>query len=137
MNQLSEEQFLKETLDSFKTELKKRINEIPSVAQWIKLITKRRVNEEFDGVSEKEFLLCYATSIKKCQPYVPISGGNVIDLIANWKGSGFFFNLSLVKNNKTVLDINFGRINQFFKDFSYPHQCNWSVHNHPAIRFNN
>ena len=137
MNQISEEQFLKETLDSFKNELKKRINEIPSVAQWIKLITKRRVNEEFDGVSEKEFLLCYATSIKKCQPYVPISDGNVIDLIANWKGSGFFFNLSLVKNNKTVLDINFGRINQFFKDFSDPHQCNWSVHNHPAVRFNN
>jgi hypothetical protein len=109
------------------------------VTQWIELATRRRITDQFDGVSEKEFLLAYATSIKKCQPYLTVTDHDdkVIDLIANWKGSGFFLNISLNRSNKPILDVNFGRINDFFKNFSDPHQCNWSVSNHPAINFTN
>ena len=86
--------------------MKKRINEIPTITQWIDLVTKRRVKEEFDGVSEKEFLLCHATSIKKCKPYLTLTNDSVIELIAQWKGSGYFFNISTSRNQKSILDIN-------------------------------
>ena len=78
---LNEDQFLKEAIDKFKEEMKKRINEIPTVTQWIDLATKRRIDEIFDGVSEKEFLLCHATSIKKCQPFLTLTNDSVIELI--------------------------------------------------------
>mgnify|MGYP003336500114 CR=1 FL=1 len=69
-NQTEFEVFYDNIINGTFSTLRTRINEFPATIQWIEIIRNRRKGGEFEGISEKEFLLSHSTKVKKYQDFV-------------------------------------------------------------------
>ena len=128
---LSEQVFIDTALSYFRKEIRKRINEAPSIAQWIGIIDKRRTSQEFEGVSEKEFLLRHATSVKKCYEF--LIHDKSLELVKLWHGKRYFFEVVEDTPENFKLDIRHDKLNSFFEDYGSLPLINIDlVSDHPA-----
>ena len=100
----------------------------------MKIASRRRTDNEFEGVSEKEFLLRFATSIKKSEDFLPMDGENVLDLIKEWDGSKHFFEIVKNTNFKFKMKVHYKKIKEFFAaELRENNRHVMNVRDHPAI----
>ena len=132
--EFTELEFISEVMDKFNVEMRLRINEAPAVTQWLKIVSRRRTDNEFEGVSEKEFLLKFATSIKKSEEFLPTDGEDVLDLIKEWDGSKHFFEILKNNNYKFKMKVHYKKIKDFFAaELRENNKYVMNVKDHPAI----
>ena len=124
-------------IEGFRDGILKRLDECPAVAQWIKLAARRRTCNEFDGVSEKEFLLKYSNSIQKYSEFLPLENNQPLQPIQLWHGSGYFWKTVSI-DHKFKLIIDRKKIHNFFANqIQEPIPPCPDQHHHPAVTLGN
>ena len=130
-------------IEFFIKALTKRLCEAPNVTQWIHIVKNRRTNDERSDMSEKEFLLTKATSIKTYNQYLITHEGEVLENMAAWGGKKHFWEIIEVPPVHPLtqlqykFQVDFKKIRDFFyhQDFEIVLDCldPKSVGCHPAI----
>ena len=89
-------------------------------------------------VSEKEFLLSHATSVKKYQDFIEYTDENK-ELIQSWSGSGHFIDVKIDSkdNKKCKIQIKYDTINNFVRMHINEFEINApqlnDINSHPTV----
>ena len=104
----------REILTKFKEQFYKRIAEVPSMIQWLRIIWNRRdhsnsgLEDTAKHVSEKEFLLIHTQSVKINSTHLVYGGDGLDPIIEKWIGKGYLVSIDYdaLHGNKPRLKLN-------------------------------
>ena len=142
-NQTEFEVFYDNIINGTFSTLRTRINEFPATIQWIEIIRNRRKGGEFEGISEKEFLLSHSTKVKKYQDFVSMGEDNEFINTTQWIGTGEYVEFKSKNNNQYEIVIKHSKWQTFIKtnvhddsNITFP-STNDNIYDHPATRSDN